>query len=208
MAKIVLEGFERSVLFRIARFVAMFAIFVLLSGIAFGTFKAVTEFQASNSSVTPSDVVSQLKSEQDAARRSNGSDGASPVPSESTPYTKAKVIKIPFTLQRIVNNPEAIETIRSWVVNFSDSEQKIFLDDLAKTAEAAETANIDPIDAINKYRVLKFEKLEEAKKAEADRNTYLLWFAGAAATSLILIALLSLTLVLLAVERNTRKEVA
>jgi hypothetical protein len=204
MSKVILEGFERWVLFRLTRFVAISAIFVLLGLVTVGSIALIAYFHTTTIDVTPEEVISSIVTASRGKTESgtNKGEGAS-APTLTDPAEDQ--MKLPFILQKYFDNHENIETLRRWMSAMNDSEKRQYLDQLAQVVAGAEKANVDAVQAINKFQEMKITRFQDHERNEADRKAYLIWFAGLTATSLILIALLSLTLVLLAVERNTRQ---
>jgi hypothetical protein len=202
MTKIFLEGFERGVLFRLARFVAMSAIMLLFGLIIAGSVFVVRDFNMGRSEVSPENIVASLKPISQGNHDDTNTNGQ--ISKSGLRETAESTVKIPFVVQKYMDSVENIAVLNSWLSVLNDSEKKVFLSQLAQTVDAAEKSEVDPMAAINKFKEVKFSRLEEERRQETERNTHLIWFAGLIATSLILTALLSLTLVLLAVERNTR----
>lgn len=116
-------------------------------------------------------------------------------------------VKLPFVLQKHFNTPEKIQTLNNWlnalVSTMGDRQE--FIDEMAATVVEAEKHKLSSNEAINKYKELKFKKLELEQSTKAERRTLQLYYAGAVVGAVALIALFSLILVLLAIERNTRR---
>ena len=204
MVRTFLEGFERSVLFRLTRFMAMAAIIVLLCIIAGGGVVIGMFFHSTDPHVSPDEVVSSLK-QAVASNNKPGSSQGAPVLEGNT--SAEQPLKLPFLVQKYMDEPQNLATLKDWLSGLTSSEKAEFLDEMAQTIAAAEKAHVDPIDAINKFRTLKLTKLAANKDTAEQRITYVVWYASATVSALVLIALLSLILVLLAVERNTRQAI-
>src|SRR5271156_2570682 len=105
MSKVILEGFERWVLFRLTRFVAISAIFVLLGLVTVGCIALFAYFHTTTTDVTPDEVISSIV----AASRSKTESGTpkSDGNSSSTLSDPAeKQMKLPFILQKYFDNHE------------------------------------------------------------------------------------------------------
>ena len=66
----------------------------------------------------------------------------------------------------------------------------------------AEKSNVEPVEAINKYKEIKLARIESEKEAISDQKQMRFVAAGAIAFAVTLIALFSLILVLLAIEKK------
>ena len=100
------------------------------------------------------------------------------------------------------------EILEGWLDNLTIQQQEDFLNNLSKVIEKAETAGKSEdeiIEIINEYKSRKLSKIAQkerdasaAKIERASKLAMLPWIGA-------LIASLSLILVMLAIERNTRK---
>lgn len=195
----IVEVFERKFLFGLARTVAIVTIFLLFGFLAIGGFVFSEHMRVTDSKVTADEVLLSLKNSDEPGEKSAPETLSGGLNAAEAP------LNLPFVLQKHIGTPENLEILKSWLNGLSESEKKEFLDDLAQCVSAAEVKHEDIVQTTNKFKEIKLAKLAEKKAKETERVTYILYFTGLAATSLILIALLSLTLVLLAVERNTRR---
>lgn len=198
---IIFDTFERDFLFRLTRFVAMFFIFCLLLGITIGGYCiGLYVCNSPNTPVTPSEVMQAIKPPKPIAP-ANGQDenSSSPAAQDILPS-----VKIPFILQKYLNL-ENLQLVRSWLNEVPGDRQNEFLNEMAAVAQEAEKTGTNPIDAINKFYELKMKALARDKTVKDEQHTTLLYYSIAAATAIIGIAQFSLILVLLAVERNTRR---
>jgi hypothetical protein len=199
-----LARFERSFLFGMTRALAMFFIFsTLVALIISGLIVGFNQIGGDDVKVAPQEVIDILKPT---------------LPAETTqPDTKPSTInqpqtsrlpaglKLPFILQKYFSDPSNLLKLTDWLDDVPKNHQQIFLDEMASAVTQAEKEHIDPYEAINTYRKLKLEKLEAEKIAETEKRQTMLWYAGAVGSGIIIIALFSLILVLLAIERNTRR---
>jgi hypothetical protein len=97
------------------------------------------------------------------------------------------------------------EILDGWLDGLSDPEQQQdFVDNLAEVIEGAEQKDLDVIKVINNYKTIKLSKLKQSdfeRYAKVARRGALL---GAMLGIVLFISLMSLVLVMLAIERNTR----
>jgi hypothetical protein len=114
-------------------------------------------------------------------------------------------IKLPFALQKQFNTPDNIRALRNILNDIPKENQQEFIDEMAAVVAEVEKQNLNTYEAINKFVELKKNKLAKDAVTKVDIQQRCLYFAGAAVSAVILIALFSLILVLLAIERNTRK---
>ncbi|MCA9805969.1 MAG: hypothetical protein KC777_28570, partial [Cyanobacteria bacterium HKST-UBA02] len=191
------DGFERSVLFRLTRVLALGLIFILLFGIIAGALAIYPLFGSSTGAVTANEVISSLKIE-----KSEGT--SSTTESEGLDVNPKAKLKIPFVVQKYIGGTSNLTVLKSWVAELSPDETTEYLNELAATVSLAEKSDVDPLKAINEFHRIKSQRLAAARTADLERKGYVLALGATIAASLILIAQLSLILVLLAVERNTR----
>jgi hypothetical protein len=94
--------------------------------------------------------------------------------------------------------------IRDHLNDVPEADRQQYLDELGAVVAAAESSKVDPIDAINAYMHTKSARYTAAAAKTAEKWVTLKLVAEVAAGGLLLVALFSLVLVLLAIERNTR----
>ena len=160
-------------------------------------------FIRSNSKVTISEVIDAIKppiiTNNSSSTNINSSaqltDNINTLPS----------VKMPFVLQKHFNSPEKVKVLKGWLNILSLEKHQEFIDEMAATVTEAEKLKLSPTEAIDKYKELKFKKIETEIATKAERKTQQLYYAGAVVGAVALIALFSLILVLLAIERNTRQ---
>ncbi|CAD6874746.1 hypothetical protein [Methylomonas fluvii] len=199
----ILAKFERKFLFGLTRAFAMFFIFTTLAGLLIGGVLVLLN-QAGNQSsqVTPQDVIDILKP-------SLPVENAAPTPqAPSKPQAKHLPLglKLPFILQKHFSEPNNMEILIGWLNTVPSDQQQVFLDEMAAAVTQAEKEHLAPFDAINTYHELKKEKLAAEQLSAAAQKEAWLWYSGAIGSAIVIIALFSLILVLLAIERNTRQD--
>lgn len=197
------DRFEKKFLFGLTRIFAMLVIFGILitigiSGIMFGGFH-----NGIDTKVTANEVLDSIKPPEIINPSSADSNSATQT-TENTNILPS--VKMPFILQKHFNTPENLHTLKNWLDVFPLDNHQEFINEMAEAVNEAEKIKLSTDDAINKYKELKFKKLEAEQSTKAERKTQQLYYAGAVISGMALIALFSLILVLLAIERNTRKE--
>jgi hypothetical protein len=200
-----LSKFERNFLFNLTRGLAIFFIFLTLAVMVIGGLVVgISQSSNGDNRVAPQEVIDKLKP---TLPLNTAQPDAQQSESQTIPQTPLlpSGLKIPFILQKHFSDPDNLRKLNDWIEDLSKSEQQVFLDELAAAVTLAEKDQINAIDAINTYHELKMEKLAAEKLAKAESTQKLLWYAGAVGVGIIIIALFSLTLVLLAIERNTRR---
>jgi hypothetical protein len=201
----VVETFERKALFNITRAVALVLVSVFLlaiTGIAlYGTSVWNTEV---STKVAPEEIINQVKPPPPApADVASQPQGAQPPTDQSPERSPLFGYRIPFALQKYALGDNA-QIFKNHLDDVPLDERQAYLDELGAVVSAAETNKVDVVDAINAYMKTKAERYQQAASKRAHKLETLKMVAAGIASSLLLIALFSLVLVLLAIERNTR----
>jgi hypothetical protein len=216
-----LDTIEKGLLFRITRLVTLLFICVLTIAIVVTGFIAYKRL-AVDMHVSPAAVLGPAaaeseraaqaaRAEAEAARAAAqaAADGV-PVPESEMPSQAAisqpqPGISLPFNLQKHFSDPDNLAVLERHTADLNEAERKEYIDNLSEVVTAAESQHVDVIAVINKYFELKGRKLQ-GKPSEMERMLVPLYTGGAIFALLLLIAVFSLVLVLLAIERNTRNE--
>jgi hypothetical protein len=202
------ELFEKKFLFSATR--VLFLALVLLTMLAFivGSYKFIERYQESRVStkVSADSVFSAIeagskKSTQNPALNMEGN------PSENV----ESGLKIPQSIKDVFTGGNQ-DVLNSWLKPIAPKDRQNFIDELSSVLaialekEGAQRKNHADIvtGAVNKYKELKFAKIDDRNLQEAKFESNMTLYAGIAAGFIALLALLSLVLVLLAIERNTR----
>jgi hypothetical protein len=202
-----LAKFERNFLFGLTRSLALCFIFITLAALIIsGLVIGVSQLEKEDISVAPREVIDNLKpiSANDAIQpETQQQENSASSQSPSLPSG----LKIPFVLQKHFSSPDNLRTLNNWLEELPEDQRQPFLNEMAEAVTEAEKEQIEPLDAINAYHKLKMEKLQAIDIAKEKQKQTWLWYAGAVGLGVIIIALFSLILVLLAIERNTRRAV-
>jgi hypothetical protein len=92
--------------------------------------------------------------------------------------------------------------LEEWLRGVDTDQRQDFLDNLEDVIRYAEQNNLDVMQAVNKYKELKVQKYREAESKAISRYG----IVGGMVAAVMLIVALSLVLVVLAIERNTRPQ--
>jgi hypothetical protein len=193
--------FERKILFRITRWVALglcMLLFLALAGA--GLMLAGTM----SSGVDRPDPTALRSAESDAASNDDGEPGE--LASDSSSLLTG--LRMPPILQEKFVSGKNREVLEAWLADIERADRQDFVDALGQAAEAARKAGQDEAEGINGYRSRYNDYLLERKLAEAKASADRLQLIAAIGSALALIALFSLVLVLMAIERNTRTTAA
>lgn len=197
------DSFEKKFLFNLTRGLAMFLIFGLIVGIVVGAFiYSALIFDKTKTKVDASEVIAAIKPPVNVQEKNNATD-SSPKPVDDPNLLPG--IKLPFVLQKKFDTPDNIRTLRNILNSIPIENRQEFIDEMAAVVVEADKQNIPSYDAINKFIDLKKEIISAASNNKSEMMQYRLYFAGAVLSAVVLIALFSLILVLLAIERNTRQ---
>lgn len=197
------DSFERKFLFVLTRGLALLFIFGLLAAIVIGGIIVSDKLMPKEStSVSPQEVVEAITPPQpETPATADTAAVASPPPDPMI----LPGIKLPFVLQKHFSVPERIKVLRDWLSGLDTSQRQVFLEEMAAAVTEAESRGVDALEAIDKYKEIKFDKLKQEELVAAKLATQRMTYAGVAFGAILLIALFSLILVLLAIERNTRR---
>ncbi|MDP3876029.1 MAG: hypothetical protein Q8Q50_03520 [Methylobacter sp.] len=195
----VFDKFEKKFLFGLTRIFAMLIILGILIAVGVGGIMFADLSKGIDTKVTAIEVTNAIKPPAVVDMVS--------IPSTQSPENQNLLpfVKLPFVLQKHFNEPGSVKILKGWLDALPLSAHQNFIDEMAKTVTESDKLKLPYAEAIDKYKQLKFKKLNEEISAKAERRTQQLYFIGAIFGAIALIALFSLILVLLAIERNTRR---
>ena len=196
--------FERGVLFRIARFVAFSLCFLLfLSLVGGGLYLATTAFGKSIERQTPTELVDQMSgvSKPDPSASTDGNE------IEDTP-PPLKGIKLPADLQELFTNSQNQRWLAGRLEDLPEEERQQCIDGMAEAVRIAREKQMQDGPVVESWMATCHDYAAKKTLADAANKMTRLYVAGALVSLLMLIALFSLVLVLLAIERNTRPALA
>jgi len=199
------EKFERKALFNITRAVALVCVIVFLLGIVgIAIYGASVWSEEVSTKIVPDEIVSQVKPLAQPEATPQGPRGAQPPMNTEPRISPLHGYRIPFALQKYVTAENA-RILKNHLDEVPVEERQAYLDELGTVVTAAEASKVDVFDAINAYIKTKAERYEQAKRARQRKWDTLKFVGAALGGGLLSIALFSLVLVLLAIERNTRE---
>lgn len=113
-------------------------------------------------------------------------------------------VTVPPAINEYLGSGKNQKVLLEWLEPLDTDQQADFLQNMSAVIGQAKAHKVEVVDAINQYKTLKLQKLSTSgvdKYAEPVRKGALMLFM---AIMMSMVALFSLVLVLLAIERNTR----
>ncbi|RZF24501.1 hypothetical protein EVC45_38480 [Paraburkholderia sp. UYCP14C] len=153
--------------------------------------------------VPAQEIVEPLKRVEQSPAKSDQTQGSQPPTGQGAAQSPLAGYRIPFALQKYVSDDNA-QVVRNHLDDLPVADRQAYLDELGAVVTSAEASKVDVIAAINSYMRTKSERYKEAAAKTAQKWETLKLVAAGTASGLLLVALFSLVLVLLAIERNTR----
>ena len=195
----IFDRFERNFLFGLTRIFAMFIIFGILIAVIVGGVLFFYIHNETNTKISTELIIDSIK----PPVATNSSSGDAKSATQKTENTNIlPSVKMPFVLQKHFNTPENLQTLKKWLDTLPSYNRQEAIDEMAAIVTEAERLKL-PIDhAIETYKILKKERIEAVQSEKSEQQTQQLYYAGAVISGIALIALFSLILVLLAIERN------
>jgi hypothetical protein len=197
----ILDGFERRALFTLTRLLSLLIISILLLFAIAGSFWVTkTLISKRDTYVDPSNTITPPNTSPPAEENSSDS-GVAPQ------QVLNPEVKVPFAVQNMLSTPSQKEALFSHLQGLASRQQQDYLNNLADVVAAAHKQNLSDYDLnypIESYYRSKDKKVSENNEQINEERQLRPYVAGAVFATLSLIALFSLILVLLAIERNTR----
>jgi len=191
-----LERLETAILFRLTRAFSVCVILILLIALGISVYDAFGTFAPIRSYPEPEDVFARL-----APQTGRPPTGGVP----QTQDSELSSLKLPFNIQRYFSDPESRSRLLAQVASLPPDERDGYIQNLSAVIEQAEKNGFAPGgNAIYTYMQLTSERQQEIVSRKEALNAQRLQAIEVTVAILILIALFSLILVLLAIERNTR----
>ena len=194
-----LESVERHALFRLTRFLAFVVILALSLALVIGAVIFAGDLIPNQ---TPVVSFNEISRELHPAPEANQPGSKPSQPGEES--QGAPSLDLPFVLQPYFSASDNREVLMRHLEGLDSSERTEYLNNLSQVVKASQSSGEDATNVINKYFELKQTQLALAKADSAARTLRRLYIAASALSIIFLIALASLILVLLAIERNTR----
>lgn len=142
---------------------------------------------------------------EEVAKAMSGSDENADTETEgSSAKPSVAQVEIPADLKPYFEGDNK-RILRGWIDDLTEKQQKDFLKNMSQVVREAAANKVDRADAINTYKSLKLRKLSshgfEQYAAMATKAGNIAAIFGL----LLILSILSLVLVMLAIERNTRQ---
>ncbi|MGA2373808.1 MAG: hypothetical protein ABSG11_24400 [Candidatus Korobacteraceae bacterium] len=190
-----LERLEIGVLFRVTRAFSVCVILVLIVLLLLSLYDAIGTFGGAQIYPDIEEVFARLAPQryEPAAPETNPTQG----PDLSS-------LKLPFSVQRYFSEPDSRSRLVEQVFRLPPEQRDGYVRQLAAVIDEAEKRNSGVGSAVSVYMQLVDERLQLIQSSKEALKAKQLQSVEAAIAILMLIALFSLILVLLAIERNTR----
>ena len=192
--------FERKVLFRITRWLALALSLLLFLALIGAGLMMLGTLTSGLRKPEPADSVTLASNDSTSTTQSPASAGTL----STAPANALHGVRMPPALQEIFLTEQNRNALSGWLDSIEANERQDFVDALGEAADAATAAETDPTDAINDYRQRYQAYVAERDADEAIAMAKRLQILAAIGSALALIGLFSLVLVLMAIERNTR----
>lgn len=206
--------FERSIFFRVARGFAWLVCFVatlVLLGTLYNFFQLAPIMLGGNSKVSNAEIADAIAATKKQSNLAGSTAPTGPIRkidpdllSQLDKKIYEIIVLLPGNYQSDDGREKARTRIRGLLDNFEDYRDKVAIADEART-QVEGFAVEDRADALLKYFELKISKIADLrnKKARVIQEFYIT--LGVIVSSIFTITLVSLVLVMLSIERNTRK---
>jgi len=189
--------FERALFAYTRGFVMLGTILALLGAFGAVVTLALTSATSYDTSVSYTDIAPpELPQKPDQAQARLAPPGLRAEPAEK---------EVPEYLKKYADRLD-LDLIVQHASELTDGQRRDFYDNLRLIVQEAESKSASVPEIVYKYVSKKEERLKAAQAAKVESRVVLLSAAGALVFTGIWLAALSLILVLLAIERNTRKE--
>jgi hypothetical protein len=194
-----LETVETRLLFRLIRFLAFVVILALSLVLVIGAVTFAGDLIPNQSSEVSFNEISRALHPAPEPNQYGSNTSQSREDSQSSPS-----LDLPFVLQPYFSSSDNRAALMQHMEGLDSSERIEYLNNLSQVVVTSKSKGEDTTNVINKYFELKQTQIALAKADSAARTTRQLYIAASALSVMSLIALASLILVLLAIERNTR----
>jgi hypothetical protein len=209
----VFESFEKKFLFSATRAVFVFLVIVTIFTFALAAFTVIDKYQESrvSTNVSVDDVFSVIEGSNKKLPQQSGSANSNDASGDVE-----SGLKIPELIKEtmIGGNKEVLDV---WLNSLDSRDRQNFVDEMYAVFKKAmekekaqgkvpgEKRGIIFGEALNKYKELKFQKIDDRDSRKAKFESNMALYASILGGFIAILSLLSLVLVLLAIERNTRK---
>jgi hypothetical protein len=190
-----LDNFERSTIFRFTRALAIAAVAAIAIALVVAGLIFAATLLPTSSAVGGREVAAAIR-----VRGSAPTETASETASEAVLST----VNLPLAVSKELSGSDNRKVLSGWLANLPKEERQDFVDNMRDVVVYAQQNNINTTDAINTYKTLKLDKVATTGFDRIERQIARATIIGGFLFGLALLAMFSLVLVLLAIERNTR----
>jgi hypothetical protein len=197
----ILDKFERIGVFRFTRLITLLAILITASGLVVLAASFITTLLPQYTSIGGAEVAAALK-----AKTSLVDSGESSEDSSDEAVLLSTVKTGPGVKKEFFDSTNR-KVLAGWLKGRPKKSRQDFIDNMEEVIEYAQLNGMNVTDAVNTYKDLKLDKVGTVGADQLERTISRATIIGTFLVGLMLLALFSLVLVLLAIERNTRGEV-
>lgn len=195
-----IQNVERKGLFKLTRYIALLFICLLVLSVIVGFFNTTRILgQRTNTKIIPKEILSIIEESSDSKNAMN-------VNRSEEEINLSPGIMMPENLRKYFVSPDNRRVLRGWLELLPTDKSQDFLNNLSEIMKEGEAKGIDPGRLINTYKSMKLARFRDEKTKSEEFKQKLMYFIGGIVGVVFLIAMLSLILVLLAIERNTRHD--
>lgn len=201
----VLDLIERKFLFALTRGVSVTLIALLVFSIIGGAISLGSKLRGEPTVVSSKEVLEAMRTAQTSA---TGATDTLDLQESKSDKLKLMGVNLPPHVKANFTSDANIRVLTGWLTDLDREMRQEFVNEMDEAIAAAEKAGLQSVDAINKFKEIKLQRLRDIRMAASVQDQKRIYYIFAAFSAVLLVSLLSLTLVLLAIERNTRKSLA
>lgn len=198
------DSVERKFLFGFTRVVALFFISLAVLTIVGCAIFALSQIKPDSISLSHKEIL-EIVDPNERITPNNTENSTVDNQAEDNENIRTASRTFPFAIQKTFNNPASLEKLEMWLDTFSEKDQDQIITELEEVIKLAEEKNSDIDTALMTFQKIKMEKARSSIENQQSKSLENSITAGIVGLSIVIVALFSLVLVLLAIERNTRK---
>ena len=192
-----LDNFERIGIFRFTRAIALVAVVIVAVGLIVAGVTFVGTLLPQSTEIGGLEVAAALKGKSAGPAASEAAD-------DHGDATMLSTISLPAGVNKEFTSAENRKVLAGWLKSLPKDARQEFVDNMEDIITYANAHQMNATDAINAYRELKFDNVGTTGFDRVERGIARATVIAGFLCGLLLLALFSLVLVLLAIERNTR----
>jgi hypothetical protein len=195
----ILDKFERIGVFRFTRLITLLSVFTTAMVLIVLATTFLTTLLPQYTSVGGEEVAAVLKAKTTPASGESRDDSSDETVLLST-------VKPGPGVKKEFSDSTNRKVLAGWLKGLPKASRQDFIDNMEEVIAYAQRNSMNVTDAINTYKELKLDKVGTVGLDQLERKLSQGTIIGSFLFGLMLLALFSLVLVLLAIERNTRGE--